>query len=100
MRNYQEDFIILHNLSIKGRPSQSPSIIQFIIESPSSWMDQSSYIDGAARDAPRKSSCGWIFQTCRGFVKGFFTIFLGNKFAFEVEIFEFMIVVETTHRFG
>ena len=36
---------------------------------------------------------------CRGFVKGYFSVFLGNGFIFEAELLEFMIAIEKAHKF-
>ena len=57
-------------------------------------------IDGSARGAPGRSGCGGVFRTSRGFVKGCFSVFLGIKYAFEAELFGFMIAMEIAEKFG
>ena len=57
-------------------------------------------IDGSVRGAPGRSGCGGIFRTCKGFVKGCFSVGLGIRFSFEAELFGFMIALEITHKFS
>ena len=80
-----EDFIILHKIGISSNPPAGPAITQVSWNFPPfGWIKVN--IDGVARGAPGHSGCGGIFRTCRGFIKGSFTWYLGIKFAFEAEI--------------
>ena len=98
MKNCQEDLIILHNLRIKGRPPDGPSIIPVKWNlPPSGWIKVN--IDGAARGSPGKAGCGGIFRTCRGFIKGCFSLFLGTRLAFEAEIMGFILAIEFAYKF-
>ena len=51
--------------------------------------------------APRRSpaSCGGLLRNFHRFVKGCFSLFLENRFAFEAALFGFMIVTEPTNKF-
>ena len=94
-----EDFIILHNLDIKGNPPKSPSIIQVTWNPPpTNWTKLN--IDGAAKGAPGHAGCGGIFRTCRGFVEGCFAVYIGIKFAFEAEIMGFILAIEAASKFN
>ena len=98
IQNCQRDLIILHNLGIKGNPPKGPSIIPVSWNLPPlEWIKVN--IDGLARGAPGRSGCGRIFRTFRGFVKGCFSVCLGNRFAFEAELFGFMFAIEIAHKF-
>ena len=98
MKNSQEDLITLHNLGVKGRPANSPAIIQVRWNfPPQGWTKVN--IDGAAKGAPGKAGCGGIFRNCRGFIKGCFSFHLGIRFAFEAEIMGFIMALEFAHQF-
>ena len=51
-------------------------------------------IDGAVRGVPGHSDCGRIFRNCKGFSKGYFSLYLSTKLTFEAEIIGFIIAVE------
>ena len=46
-----------------------------------------------------KAGCGGIFRTCRGFIKGCFSLFLGTRLAFEAEIMGFILAIEFAYKF-
>ena len=96
-KNYQEDLSILHNLSIKGRPPDGPSIIPVKWNlPPSGWTKVN--IDGVARGSPGKAGCGGIFRTCRWFIKGCFSLILGIRLAFEAKVMGFILAIEFAYK--
>ena len=98
MKNCQEDFVILHNLGIKGRPPDGPSIIPVNWNlPPRGWTKVN--IDGTTKGSHGKAGCGGIFRTFRGFIKGCFSLFLGTRLALEVEILGFIIAIEFAYKF-
>ena len=99
MKSSQEDLLVLHNLGVKGRSSIGPAITERHWNLPlQGWTEVN--IDGAARGASGQASCGGVFRNCRGFIKGCFSFYLRNKYAFEAEIMSFIMALEFAHKFG
>ena len=99
MKSSQEDLLVLHNLGVKGRSSIGPAITERHWNLPlQGWTEVN--IDGVARGASGQASCGGVFRNCRGFIKGCFSFYLRNKYAFEAEIMSFIMALEFAHKFG
>ncbi|KAK3185052.1 hypothetical protein Dsin_032338 [Dipteronia sinensis] len=85
MRNCMDDFLILRRFGLRGSPFKA-SVIKSMVWSPpaSDWIKVNTY--GATIGSPRVGGFGGIFRNCRVFVKGCFTIPIGQVFAFEAEL--------------
>ena len=80
MQNSLEDFLILHELGINGKPPNGPSILPVSWKPPpQGWIKVN--IDSVEKGAPGQPGCGGIFHTSHGFVKRCFFVYLGIKFA-------------------
>ena len=95
-----EDFLILHGLGIKGRPSISPSITSVLWNPPlQGWLKVN--INGAPRSSSGHSGCSGIFHTyCCDIVKRCFSVYLGVKIAFETEMMRLILALELAARFN
>lgn len=58
------------------------------------------HTDGTTQGAPAFDTCGGIFRTCRGFVKGCFWTPSGISFAFEPELMGFMTAIKKVFEFN
>ena len=99
MKNYQDDFIILHTLRIKGRYPISPSIIHLIRIC--LRKDGLKLTSMEPLEAPLGKQVVVVFLGyCRGFINGYFSLYLDIRCAFEAEIFGFMVALEFAFKFG
>ena len=88
--NSQGDLLILHTAGVTGRVGLSPQIRKMIWNSPPpNWIKAN--VDGSAH--------GFV-KNCRGFVKSCFSYPTGICFAFEAEIFAFILAIEFASSFN
>ena len=92
MFSNNSDFSIIRVLDVLTMP-RAPSIM--VVPSPG-WIRVNT--GGSALGAPRPSGCGGVFCAYRGFVKGCFAYTLDNGFAFDAELYAFIIAFEREKR--
>ncbi|KAI9157503.1 hypothetical protein LWI28_023591 [Acer negundo] len=99
MHNCIDDLLILHRFGLQGRPSKAP-VIKSVIWSPPApgWIKVNT--NGAAIGSLGFGGCGGIFWNCRAFVKGCFTIPLGQVFAFEAELLAASLAINFAWKYG
>ncbi|KAK9934373.1 hypothetical protein M0R45_021520 [Rubus argutus] len=85
MRNLVAELCILRQVSILGRPSKAPKIIEVMWHSPPIFQIKIN-IDGAARGSPGLADFGGIFHDHLGRVLGCFAGSLGITYALEAEL--------------
>ena len=99
MSNSQIDLLILNDMGVSNhrRPAPAISLVRWI-PPPPGWIKDNT--DGAAHGPPGPSGCEGIFRTCKGFVKGCFSLSIGNRLALEAELLVFIYAVEKAAEFN
>ncbi|KAK3204259.1 hypothetical protein Dsin_018305 [Dipteronia sinensis] len=85
MRNCVDDLLILRCFGLRGRPTKT-QVIKSVIWLPPAlgWIKINT--DSAALSSPSTRGCEGVFHNCRSFVKGCFSIPIGQVFAFQTEL--------------
>ena len=99
MCNCVDDLLILRQFGLSGHPGKAP-VIRSAVWSPSAsrWIKVNT--DGAALGSLGVGGCKGVFQTCRSFVKAYFTVPLGQVFTFKAELLAVSFAINYAWKLG
>lgn len=93
MDNVVSDLVTLYSLRVSRLPRKAPSISTVHWNPPAQdWIKLNT--DGLARRNPDSSITDGVFRTCRGFVKGLFSINIGVHTAYFAELLAVILGIE------